>query len=76
VARLKAVKALINNFECIVDCLENEISRVGAFGDDIMATHTLLSSNNWFFFFLICYNDIQCLIYQAINNLNDFNIFF
>jgi hypothetical protein len=36
-ARLKAVKALIQNFECIIDCLENEISRVGPFGDDIMA---------------------------------------
>jgi hypothetical protein len=50
-ARLKAVKALIQNFECIVDCLENEISRVGASGDDIMAAQTLLSSNNWLFFF-------------------------
>jgi hypothetical protein len=36
-ARLKAVKALIQNFECIIDCLENEISRVGTSGDDIMA---------------------------------------
>jgi hypothetical protein len=61
-ARLKTVKALIQNFECIVDCLENEISRVGASGDDIMAAQTLLSSNNYFF--LICYDGIQCLIYQ------------
>jgi hypothetical protein len=45
-ASLKAVKALIQNFGCIVDCLENEISRVGAFKDDIMAAQTLLSSNN------------------------------
>jgi hypothetical protein len=45
-ACLKTVKALIKNFECIIDWLENEISKVGASGDDIMAAQTLLSSNN------------------------------
>jgi hypothetical protein len=50
-ARFKVVKALIQNVECIVDCLENEILRVGASGDDIMAAQTLLLSNNLLLFF-------------------------
>jgi hypothetical protein len=64
-ACLKAEKALIQNFECIADCLENKISRVGASGDDVMVAQTLLSSNNWLFF-LICYGGVQCFIYQLI----------
>lgn len=49
-ARLKAVEAIIQNFECIIDCIENEILRTGASGEDIMAARSLLSSMNWVFF--------------------------
>lgn len=49
-ARLKAVEAVIQNIECIVECLEREISRDEATGDDIMVAQSLLSSVNWLFF--------------------------
>ncbi|XP_043262464.1 uncharacterized protein LOC122403172 [Colletes gigas] len=49
-ARIKAMEAFIQNFECIVDCLEKEISRDAATGDDIMTAQSLLSSLNWLFF--------------------------
>ncbi|XP_043263016.1 uncharacterized protein LOC122403525 [Colletes gigas] len=45
-ARIKAMEAFIQNFECIVDCLEKEISRDAATGDDIMTAQSLLSSLN------------------------------
>ncbi|KAF0701740.1 zinc finger MYM-type protein 6-like, partial [Aphis craccivora] len=66
-ARLKAVEALIQNFEFIVNCLENEISRVAASGDGIMATNTLLFSVNWLFFL-----NLLSLVFQAkLKNLRN-----
>ncbi|XP_033213675.1 uncharacterized protein LOC117170751 [Belonocnema kinseyi] len=49
-ARLKAVAAVIQNFDCILDCLEQEISRDTATGGDIITAQSSLSSLNWLFF--------------------------
>lgn len=49
-SRLKAVEAVLQNFECIINCIEDEIFRVGATSEDIMMARSLLSSMNWTFF--------------------------
>lgn len=48
-ARLKAVEAIIQNLDCVVNCLERETSREKATGEDIMDANSLLSAINWLF---------------------------
>lgn len=48
-ARLKAVEAIIQNLDCVVNCLERETSRKKATGEDIMDANSLLSAINWLF---------------------------